>query len=88
MHYYVYLIVSLSIKRKLISYVGYTNNLKKRLALHNKSKGAKFTKGRKWYLAYSKKYDKKSLAMTEEYKLKKDKKKRSRIKNMFLSKNK
>ena len=53
MHYYVYLIISISIK-KLISYVGYTNNLKKRLTLHNNSKGAKFTKGRKWYLAYSK----------------------------------
>ena len=83
MHYYVYLIISISIKRKLISYVGYTNNLKKRLTLHNNSKGAKFTKGRKWYLAYSKKYVKKSIAMKEEYKLKKNQKKRNEIKNLF-----
>ena len=86
MKYYVYLIVSVSIKKKLISYVGYTNNLKKRLSLHNKSKGAKFTKGRNWYLAYSKKYDKKSIAMKEEYKLKKDVYKRNKIKSLFLLK--
>ena len=84
--YYVYLIVSIKPQKKLISYVGYTSNLKKRLSLHNKSKGAKFTRGRKWYLAYSKKYVKKSIAMSEEYKLKKDFKKRSKLKNSFLSK--
>ena len=86
MKYYVYLLISLTLKKKLISYVGYTNNLKKRLALHNNSKGAKFTRGKKWYLAYSKKYVKKSIAMREEYKLKKDLKKRNRIKNFFLTK--
>ena len=83
MKYYVYLLISLTLKKKLISYVGYTNNLKKRLTLHNNSKGAKFTRGKKWYLAYSKKYVKKSIAMKEEYKLKKDFKKRNRIKNFF-----
>ena len=86
MKYYVYLLISLTLKKKLISYVGYTNNLKKRLTLHNNSKGAKFTRGKKWYLAYSKKYVKKSTAMKEEYKLKKDFKKRNRIKNFFLTK--
>ena len=67
-------------KKKTISYVGYSNNLKKRLKLHNASKGAKFTRGRKWKLAYYKKYDNKILAMKEEYKLKKNYKLRSRIK--------
>ena len=86
MKYYVYLLISLTLKKKLISYVGYTNNLKKRLALHNNSKGAKFTRGKKWYLAYSKKYVKKSIAMKEEYKLKKDFKTRNRIKKFFLLK--
>ena len=80
MRYSVYLIVSLSPKRKLISYVGYTSNLKQRLTLHNKSKGAKFTRGRKWYLAYSMKYANKSKAMKEEYKLKKNYKLRYKIK--------
>tara|TARA_Y100000741_G_C17887072_1_gene409550 strand:+ start:190 stop:435 length:246 start_codon:yes stop_codon:yes gene_type:complete len=77
--YYVYLIVSKN-KKRTISYVGYTNNLENRLNLHNKSKGAKFTKGRKWKLVYYKSYDKKNIAMKEEYKLKKDYKLRNKIK--------
>ena len=32
---------------KPVTYVGYTNNLKKRIILHNSGKGAKFTRGRK-----------------------------------------
>ena len=44
MRYFVYLIVS-KVKNRTISYVGYTNNIKKRINLHNKSKGAKFTRG-------------------------------------------
>ena len=70
MTFYVYLIVS-KVKNKTISYVGYTNNLNKRLTLHNSNKGAKFTKGKKWKLVYYEKYDSKSEAMKEEYKLKK-----------------
>ena len=79
MNYHVYLIVS-KVKKRTISYVGYTNNINKRLKLHNNSKGAKFTKGKKWKLAYFKRYDNKILAMKEEYKLKKNYKLRSLIK--------
>ena len=68
--YFVYLLVTKN-KNRTISYVGYTKDINKRLKLHNKSKGAKFTRGRKWKLAYYKKYDNKNLAMKEEYKLKK-----------------
>jgi len=49
MTYYVYLIVA-NVKNRTFSYVGYTNNLLKRIILHNSSKGAKFTKGKKWKL--------------------------------------
>ena len=69
------------VKNKTISYVGYTNNLKNRLNLHNASKGAKFTKGRKWKLIYYKKYKSKSEAMKYEYKLKKNYILRNKIKN-------
>ena len=79
MLYYVYLIVS-KVKNRTISYVGYTNNIKRRLKLHNNSKGARFTKGKKWKLIYYKSYDNKILAMKEEYKLKKNYKLRSLIK--------
>ena len=83
MKYFVYLIISKN-KQKYFSYVGYTNNLKKRLAKHNASKGAKFTRGRKWILAYSMGYDSKSKAMSEEYKLKKNYKLRNKIKSNYL----
>ncbi len=85
MNFFVYLIVSQS-SNNLISYVGYTNNLKKRISNHNSSKGAKFTRGRKWILAYSKRYLSKSVAMKEEYKLKKNIKLRNRIKSKFYKK--
>ena len=79
MSFYVYLIIT-KVKNKTISYVGYTNNLKNRIILHNKGKGAKFTKGKKWKLVYSKKYNSKNKAMREEYILKKNYKLRKQIK--------
>ena len=85
MNYYVYLLISLK-NKKFTSYVGYTINLKNRLLLHNNSKGAKFTRGRKWKLIYKHPYESKSLAMREEYKLKKDYKKRNHIKKMYIKK--
>ena len=74
-------------KNRATSYVGYSNNLDKRLELHNNSKGAKFTKGRKWTLIYKRCYKTKSLAMKNEYLLKKDKKKRNLIKKKFIDNN-
>ena len=83
MKYYVYLLVNVS-RNKTISYVGYTTNLNKRLKLHNKGKGAKFTKGRLWKLAYSKGYQSKNIALKEEYMLKHNYKLRNQIKKNFL----
>ena len=85
MPYFVYMLLSKN-KDKFISYVGYTNDLKKRLSLHNSSKGAKFTKGKKWVIIYQKKYTSKSEALKDEYKLKKDYKFRNKIKNNFIKK--
>ena len=85
MSFYVYLIISKKLDR-YTSYVGYTKNVKKRLELHNKSKGAKFTRGQNWMLAYSKSYKNKSIAMSEEYKLKKNIKLRNKIKKDFINK--
>ena len=81
MTYFVYLIVTNLKNNKKISYVGYTNNLKKRIKLHNDGKGAKFTRGKKWQLVYYEKYDSMSLAMKNEYKLKKNYKLRKQIIN-------
>ena len=79
MSFYVYLIIT-KVKNKTISYVGYTNNLKNRIILHNEGKGAKFTKGKNWKLVYYKKYNSKNKAMREEYLLKKNYKLRKQIK--------
>ena len=84
MKYFVYLIISKN-NGKLTSYVGYTNNLKKRLALHNSSKGAKFTRGRYWKMIYNKSFDKKKEALIYEYILKKDRFKRNELKNKYLN---
>ena len=51
--------------------MGYTSNLQKRVKLHNKGKGAKFTKGRKWKLIYKECHETKSKALSREYYLKK-----------------
>ena len=81
--HYVYLIISIN-KGKTLSYVGYTNNIKKRVKLHNNSKGAKFTRGRIWKLIYYKKYTSKNIALKEEYKLKKNYRLRNKIKKHFF----
>ena len=78
MAYYVYMLRSLtSVKKK--TYVGYSSNLNLRLLNHNSNKGAKFTKGNKWKIIYKKKFLSKSKAMSYEYILKHDKKKRLEI---------
>ena len=75
MYHYVYILKTLDgyIKR---SYVGYSTNVNLRLDKHNKSRGAKATRGYKWKVVYKKRFNSKSKAMSFEYKLKKDKKKR------------
>ena len=65
------------------SYVGYTNNILKRLVKHNTNLGAKSTKGYKWELVYKKKFYSKNKALSFEYKLKKDRNERSKLINDF-----
>ena len=65
------------------SYVGYTNNILKRLVKHNSNLGAKSTKGYKWELVYKKKFYSKNKALSFEYKLKKDRNERAKIINDF-----
>tara|TARA_Y100000590_G_scaffold326819_1_gene370977 strand:- start:280 stop:528 length:249 start_codon:yes stop_codon:yes gene_type:complete len=79
MSYFVYVIGSIK-NTKVTTYVGYTKNLKNRLLAHNTGKGAKFTKGRKWKVLYSEKYDTKNEAQTREYYVKKNRKLRDLIK--------
>tara|TARA_B100000963_G_scaffold112434_1_gene97874 strand:+ start:4796 stop:5074 length:279 start_codon:yes stop_codon:yes gene_type:complete len=87
--YFVYLIKTRNkINNKYLSYVGYTNNLSKRIRLHNQGKGAKYTRGKKWKLVYFLKFSNKSMALKEEHKLKKNRKLRASIKNSNFKKTK
>ncbi len=79
MNFYVYMLLSRD--KKKVSYVGYTNNLKKRLILHNSSKGAKFTRGRQWKLIYKENFKSKSEAISREYYIKKHRTLRNNIKH-------
>ena len=79
MPFYVYMLKSKSFKP--ITYVGYTNDLKKRISLHNCGKGAKFTRGRKWTLIYKAKYKSKREAISREYYIKKNRVLRNKLKN-------
>ena len=75
----------ISLSRKPVTYVGYTNNLKRRITLHNMSKGAKFTRGRKWKLIYKEKYGSKKEAISREYYIKNNRTLRNKIKNENLN---
>ena len=82
MTYFVYLIGN-NRREKLITYVGYTNNIEKRIKLHNRGKGAKFTKGRKWKLLYYEKYTSKREAILRENYIKKNREFRNFIKKKY-----
>ena len=78
MYHYVYILKTLDeyINK---TYVGYTTNVISRLKKHNSSKGAKATRGYKWKIIYKKRFLSKSKALSFEYYLKKDRKKRLSI---------
>ena len=82
-NFFVYIIATIN-NKKIITYVGWTNNLKKRIRLHNSGKGARFTRGRKWVLIFKKKMLSKIDAMKFEYKLKNDRKNRKEIVTNFF----
>ncbi|MBC8338483.1 MAG: GIY-YIG nuclease family protein [Rhodospirillales bacterium] len=54
------------------TYVGWTNDLDKRLAAHNTGAGAKSTRGRQWRLLYAERFATRGEAMSREWHLKRD----------------
>ncbi|HLR72174.1 MAG TPA: GIY-YIG nuclease family protein [Pseudogracilibacillus sp.] len=53
-------------------YTGYTTNIKKRLKMHEKGKGAKYTRGRgPFKVVYTEKLGSKSAALQREFEIKK-----------------
>lgn len=52
-------------------YTGYTNDLKRRVSVHNSGKGAKYTRSRlPVRLVYFEEYDSKEQAQSREYQIK------------------
>jgi putative endonuclease len=78
MYHYVYILKTLKgyIKK---TYVGYSTDINSRLKKHNSSKGAKSTRGYKWKIIFKKRFLSKSQALSFEFMLKKDRKKRLSI---------
>ena len=85
MVYYVYLIKTIDGYLNK-SYVGFTNNLQKRLNSHNSNLGAKSTKGYKWEIVYTRRFYSKNKALSFEYKLKKDRNERQKLLNEYKKK--
>jgi putative endonuclease len=54
------------------TYVGWTNDLDRRLAAHNAGKGARSTRGRIWALLYAESCKTRAAAMSREWHLKRD----------------
>ena len=81
MRFFVYVIGTNTPTHK--TYVGWTNDVEKRLRAHNSSKGAKSTRGYEWKLLYKEELNSKSEAMKREYELKKDTKFRSDLRRLI-----
>ena len=61
------------------TYVGWTNDIERRLASHNAGSGARSTRGRAWALLYAERYESKEEAMSREWHLKRDRAFRKRL---------
>ena len=62
-----------------LTYVGWTTDVARRLAMHNGGTGAKSTRGRVWVLLHTEKFRTRRQAMSREWYLKRDRKFRKRL---------
>ena len=75
---YVY-VLGCRAKNRLLTYVGWSNDVARRLVAHNAGKGARSTRGRSWVLLYSEKCASRRHAMSREWHLKRDRKFRKQL---------
>jgi putative endonuclease len=66
------------------TYVGWTNDLERRIARHNAGTGARSTRGRIWFLLYAEHHDSREDAMSREWHLKRNRTFRRRLTNREL----
>ncbi len=67
--YYVYVIVERESRKR---YIGYSSDLRKRIAQHNQGKGSSFTTKGNWILVYYEAFLNRKDALIREKKLKQD----------------
>jgi putative endonuclease len=84
MNCFVYVLGSADSKRTL-TYVGWTNDIERRLARHNSGRGARSTRGRIWTLLHSERYATRSDAMSREWHLKRDRIFRKQLAQTFAA---
>jgi putative endonuclease len=75
---FVYVLGTLT-KNRHLTYVGWTNDVSRRLAQHNTGKGARTTRGRVWVLLHSEWFATRREAMSREWHLKRDRKFRKKL---------
>lgn len=59
-------------KGRVTTYVGWTNDVERRLAQHNAGTGARSTRGRSWTLLHVETFSTRNEAMSREWHLKRD----------------
>jgi putative endonuclease len=75
---FVYVLGSRARNRHL-TYVGWTNDIVRRLAKHNAGTGARTTRGRAWVLLHSEWFPTRREAMSREWHLKRDRTLRKKL---------
>jgi putative endonuclease len=68
---YVY-VLGTRTKTRYLTYVGWTDDVARRLAKHNTGKGARTTRGRIWVLLHQERFATRREAMSREWHLKRD----------------
>ena len=77
---FVYVLATRNPDGRIVTYVGWTLDLERRLTEHNGGpKGARTTKGRAWILLYAEKHRTRRRAMAREYALRQDRAFRARL---------
>ena len=59
-------------RERYLTYVGWTNDLARRLAQHNAGTGARSTRGRAWVVIHTEAFATRTEAMSREWYLKRD----------------
>jgi putative endonuclease len=70
---------------RYLTYVGWTNDLARRLAQHNAGTGARSTRGRAWIVLHTETFATRNEAMSREWHLKRDRAFRKQLVRLALA---